>query len=135
MHESVHCFMMNRQADIKKTLTILASHMRERRRTLGLTQEKLAEVAELSTNYIARIELGLKIPSLSTTIRLAKALGMEVSDILADEDAKWIDEVQELAHTLRSLPDSEAEFFLRHFRTLMGHVKGLFKHRSNRARP
>lgn len=124
--------MMNRQADIKKTLTILANHMRDRRRTLGLTQEGLAEVTELSTNYIARIELGLKIPSLSTTVRLANALGMEVSDILAGEDAKWIDEAQELAFALRSLPDSEAEFLLKQFRMLMEHIKGLLKDKSSK---
>jgi len=127
--------MMNRQADLSRTLSVLVDNIREGRRALGLSQEQLAERAGLSANYVSKIEIGLKVPSLSTTIRLARALGMEVSDILADRDSKWMDEAQALAHTLRSLPDSEAEFFLRHFRTLLGHVRGLFKHRSNRAGP
>ncbi len=92
-----------------------------------MTQEKLAEAADLSTNYIARIELGLKTPSLSTTIKIAKALGMEVSDILADEDSKWMNEAQGLAFELRSLPDSEAEFLLKQFHVDMEHTKRLLK--------
>ncbi len=119
--------MMNERADIERTLSILVDHLRDRRRALGLTQEGLAERADLSTNYVAKIELGLKTPSLSTTIRLARALGMEVSDILADEGAKWMDQTQELAFALRSLPDSEAEFLVAQFRTLIERIKGLIK--------
>ena len=90
-----------------------------------MTQEQLAEATGLSTNYVARIELGLKIPSLSTTIRLARALEMEVSDILAAEDAKWVDEARQIAHALRCMPDSEARFLVRQFHTLRKHIKGL----------
>lgn len=126
---------MNRQADIDKTLVILANHMRDRRRHLGLTQEGLAEVTGLSTNYIARIELGLKTPSLSTTIRLANALGMEVSDILAAEDAKWMNEAQELAFALRSLPYAEAQYLVGQFRTMMEHTRGLLKDKGRKHGP
>lgn len=52
---------------------------------------------------------------------------MEVSDILADEGAKWMDQTQELAFALRSLPDSEAEFLVAQFRTLIERIKGLIK--------
>lgn len=126
--------MTNQQADIKKTLSILAEQIRTRRRHLGLTQEALAELTELSTNYIARIELGLKIPSLGTTIRIAKALDMEVSDILADDNSKWMDEAQSLAFTLRSLPDSEVEFLLEQFRRDVEHTKRLLKAKSKEQR-
>ena len=119
--------MMNEKANIKKTLSILVKNIRERRRTLGLTQEQLAEKTDVSTNHLAKIELGLRVPSLSTTIKLAGALDIEVSDILAGEDAKWMDEVQELAFILRSLPDDEAEFLIKQFRVMIEHTSKLIK--------
>lgn len=120
--------MARRQADIDKELSILANHMRDRRRALGLTQEELAEMAGLSANYVARIELGLRTPSLSTTVRLARALGLEVSYTLADEDTKWLDEAQKMAYALRSLPDSEAKFLIEQFHAIREHIRGLLKH-------
>lgn len=116
---------MNQQADIKKTLQVVANHIRDRRRELRLTQEGLAEITELSTNYIARLELGLKTPSLNTIVKLAKALGMEVSDMLANEDAKWMDKTHEIAFALRSLPDSEADFLVKQFHMSLDHIKKL----------
>jgi transcriptional regulator with XRE-family HTH domain len=122
--------MMKDQAALNKTLAILAGHIRDRRRALGWTQEKLAEVADMSTNHVARIEVGMRAPSLGTIVRLAKAIDMEVSDILAAEDAKWTDEARELAFSLRSLPESEAEFLLKQFRADIRHSKTLLSEKS-----
>ncbi len=58
--------MMNEKADIQTTLAALVRNMRERRRALGLSQEQFAEKADMSANYISKIEVGLRIPSLST---------------------------------------------------------------------
>ena len=52
------------------------------RETNKLTQSELAEAAELSLNFIARIERGEAIPSLVTLDKLAKALGMELYELL-----------------------------------------------------
>lgn len=52
------------------------------RETNKLTQSELAEAAELSINFLARIERGEAIPSLVTLDKLAKALGMELYELL-----------------------------------------------------
>jgi transcriptional regulator with XRE-family HTH domain len=49
--------------------------IRDRRLGAGLTQESLAERAELTRNYISELERGLKSPSLATIEALARALG------------------------------------------------------------
>ena len=49
----------------------------------------MAERTDVSANYIARIELGLRAHSLRTVVRLAEALETKVSDIVADENEKW----------------------------------------------
>jgi len=48
----------------------------------GLTQERLAEKASLSLGYIARLEIGRHDPSLSTLVKLAKALKVTVGELV-----------------------------------------------------
>jgi transcriptional regulator with XRE-family HTH domain len=56
---------------------VLAANLKEHRRKRGLTQEKLAEQAEVSTHYIAMIETCNKYPKPEMLERLAKALAIE----------------------------------------------------------
>ena len=48
--------------------------LRQHRQRKQLSQEKLAELANLDRTYISQIERGLKSPSIATVIALAKAL-------------------------------------------------------------
>ena len=50
----------------------------------GLTQEKLAEYAHLSTSYIGKIETGDSKLSLQTIVNIAEALHTSVDALLAD---------------------------------------------------
>jgi transcriptional regulator with XRE-family HTH domain len=50
----------------------------------GLTQEQLAVTASLSRTFLTRLELGLYDPSLSTLVRLAKALRVSVTELLGE---------------------------------------------------
>jgi len=58
-----------------------ARNLRENRRKSGLTQAQLAEKAEVSTHYIALIELARNIPKVETIERLAKALNVEIYEL------------------------------------------------------
>lgn len=51
-------------------------NIRIRREALGLSQEALAEKADLDPTYISGIERGVRNPSLLSIVRIAKALGM-----------------------------------------------------------
>jgi transcriptional regulator with XRE-family HTH domain len=57
--------------------------IRRARQQLGLTQVELAERADLSPNYVARLERGELGPSLWVAFRLAEALGVEVESLTA----------------------------------------------------
>ena len=48
----------------------------------GLTQDALAKKAGLSWGYIARLEIGRHDPSLSTLVKLAKALKVTVGELV-----------------------------------------------------
>jgi transcriptional regulator with XRE-family HTH domain len=62
---------------------LLASNIKQRRRILGFSQEKLAEKASISTNYIAEIEQQIKFPSSDMIERLAAALEIDTPDLFS----------------------------------------------------
>lgn len=63
---------------------LFGRRLRELRKERGLTQEALAESADLSGNYISDLELGLKVPSLTILVRLSQALDTATTELLAD---------------------------------------------------
>jgi len=60
---------------------VLAKNLKENRQKRGLTQAQLAERADISTNFIAMIELKHKFPAPETLERIAKALEIETSEL------------------------------------------------------
>ncbi|MEG3941009.1 MULTISPECIES: helix-turn-helix domain-containing protein [unclassified Microcoleus] len=63
-------------------LQIFGKQVRKLRKAKGLSQEKLAELAELHRNYIGGIERGERNIALLNILRLAKALGVSLSELL-----------------------------------------------------
>ena len=55
-----------------------------------LTQEKLAEIINISTNYISEIESKGKIPSSSILISICRFLNVSIDDIIFDTDSDSI---------------------------------------------
>jgi transcriptional regulator with XRE-family HTH domain len=63
---------------------LFGRRLRELRKARGMTQEALAESADLSGNYISDLELGLKVPSLTILVRLSQALDVATPELLPD---------------------------------------------------
>ena len=57
------------------------------RKEMNLTQEKLAEITELSSNYISNIENNHSIPSLETFIVICNALNKTPDYFLLDSNS------------------------------------------------
>jgi transcriptional regulator with XRE-family HTH domain len=60
----------------------LGETVRAGRKEAGLSQEKLAENAELSTVFISRVERGKESPSVDNLVKIARALGVRVRDLV-----------------------------------------------------
>jgi transcriptional regulator with XRE-family HTH domain len=58
------------------------SRVRTRRNELGLTQEELADRAELHWTYLGGIERGVRNPALQKIVLLAAALEIDAGDLL-----------------------------------------------------
>ncbi|HHY11651.1 MAG TPA: helix-turn-helix transcriptional regulator [Firmicutes bacterium] len=69
---------------MKNSLQNLGTALRSFRRQRGLTQEQLAERADLHSTYIAKIEAGQRLPSLDTLISIADALQIPVSAVIVE---------------------------------------------------
>ena len=52
------------------------------RKKIGATQKELAQLARLSSNYLALLEAGARSPSLPTIAALAKALRVPISKLM-----------------------------------------------------
>ena len=62
--------------------------IRKLRKQKFWTQEKLSEKAEISPDYLCRIETGKKHPSLKALLLIANALDTTVDDLLGDMQKK-----------------------------------------------
>jgi transcriptional regulator with XRE-family HTH domain len=69
---------------ISRHRKVLGNAIRERRKQAKLSQEKLAELADLHPNYIGEVERGEKTISVDALVRLAKALEVRLSDLVAE---------------------------------------------------
>jgi len=110
--------MMDEEQKLKELLHILGSKIRERRKVLGLTQEQLAELAGISVNFLARMEMTARTPSFDTLVRIADALGVEVSDLLRSEaSVDQLNNARDIAYCLGLLSPSQADFVMEQMRT------------------
>jgi transcriptional regulator with XRE-family HTH domain len=61
---------------------VFGARLRELRDECGITQRALAELMGVKHPYISEMERGVKVPSLTTILRLAVALKCEVTDLV-----------------------------------------------------
>lgn len=102
-------------------LDSIGKYLRKYRREKGLSQETLAEMTNLSSNYIGMLERGQKVPSLETFIELINALGISADMLLCDvvstgfhvKSTLLTDKLEKLSPTDRSRIFEIIEVFLR----------------------
>jgi transcriptional regulator with XRE-family HTH domain len=63
---------------------VVGEAIRSYRLKAGLTQEKLAEKSDLHHNFIGEVERGNMEASLTSLLKISKALGVRVRDLVAN---------------------------------------------------
>ncbi len=122
--QSVNCGMMRTESKVSQLRANLMNRMRERRRSLGITQEQLAERSGLSANYIATLETGARTPSFAALAILADALEAEPSDLLAgNQERPWAAAAAEVARVMASLDEHDAAFMLTELQNIARYLK------------
>jgi len=67
-------------------MKINVEKLRVRRAELHMTQADVAEAAGTSQNHYSNIENGLRMPKLAIAANLAKALNLELTELLIDDE-------------------------------------------------
>lgn len=89
----------------------LGEKVRQKRREAGYTQEKLAEICDISTGFLGHIESGTRAPSLETLYSIAGALHSGIDYFLFDSAASNDNMLEQICSAVRSShPDSYTRF-------------------------
>ncbi|MEK6790681.1 MAG: helix-turn-helix transcriptional regulator [Deltaproteobacteria bacterium] len=73
---------MNKKPANDERCAILGLSIKKLRERKNITQEALAERADIHTSYIGQIERGLRYPSLKVLFKVADALNVKPADLL-----------------------------------------------------
>ena len=102
-------------------LRMVGLRIREIRTNKNLTQEELAELADISVTHISALERGVKNANLSKFVAIANALQVSADTLLIDVIPYSISGVtNELLHELKRLPSDEQKKILKAVRILIG---------------
>ena len=84
----------------------VGSRIRAKRQQQSLTQEKLAEKLDVSTQFIYQIEHDVRMPSVANLIKLSDILDVSIDFLLKGREIKQGDELELL---LSELPQNERD--------------------------
>lgn len=105
-------------------LKSIGSNIRKYRLERGMKQEQLAELTNLSANYIGMIERADKIPSLTTFIRIINALNVSADMILGDSlNNKYEIRSSLVFDKIGKLPDKDRQLIYAVIDTMLEHTQ------------
>ena len=71
--------------DVKR---LLGKNVQRLRLARGLSQEDLADEAEVHRTYVSQVERGLRNPTITIIAKLAKGLGVTIQDLFASPSGR-----------------------------------------------
>lgn len=89
------------------TKELIGKRIQELRKVLRLSQEQVAEKADISPNYLSRIECGKENPTLDMLMKLANALNIEMWEMFDFGHEVNIKELREVLNRLLKETDEE----------------------------
>ena len=104
--------------------SVLGRNIRKARKSASITQEKLAEYADLSTAFISQIERGIRKPSLETVCSISAILKTSIDDLLKDVvPLKNISKLDKITLLLKNRTSSEINLAAILIETLMNNLE------------
>lgn len=83
----------------------LGARIKELREKKKYTQEQLAEIIDIDSRSLSRIETGISFTTIDKLKKLAKALDVEIKDLFS---AEHLDDTQKLISKIHTLLESAA---------------------------
>lgn len=88
----------------------LGSRVKRKRLELNLTQERLAELADISAVYVGQIERGERHITIDVLVKLSEILKISVEELLKDSTKENVaSRMKEISNLLNELNSSEID--------------------------
>lgn len=101
-------------------LVEMGGRIKSRRKSIGISQEKLAEMIFVSPHYIYEIERGMKAMSLETLMNISQALSLSTDYILYGEQTG---DTASLSEQLKVLSDEQRSRAESAFKALLPYIR------------
>lgn len=102
----------------------LGKRIRAERRKQELTQEKLAEMADISESFMGHIERGGRMLSIETLVKIANSLNLSIEYIICGEFSYQPNVLPaEILEALDCMSSKQREVFFNMMRTLAAHTE------------
>lgn len=99
--------------EVRRHLTLLGGRVKALRKARRLTQERLAEMAEIHPTFLSEIETGKANATARILFSLAEALGVRPEDLFRfyppDQAREFRQRLADLAHILREKDPASQE--------------------------
>ena len=115
--------MVDRKTDSDKLAKRLGRRIAIRRKSLGWTQDGLAERVAVDSETISRFERGAHLPSLPTLERLATVLRVEVGELLSKSAIAKASDSDAIAAWMEGLSADDRGFVLKVIRNCCDHLQ------------
>ncbi len=90
--------------------TQIGKRIKEKRTSLHITQEKLAEKIDVSPSYVSEIERGTSISSLAVMTKIATTLDLNLDYLIWGINSKNIDET--FSEIIKSIPEKDHKLYI-----------------------
>ena len=94
---------------IQTLAAIVGTNISNRRKKIGMTQAALAEMLEIGSDSLSRVEKGLVAPRFQRLANIAMTLDCSVADLFRTSSDPLSVKLDTLADMLRPLPDDTQE--------------------------
>jgi transcriptional regulator with XRE-family HTH domain len=110
---------------LKSLYKQIGDKIREARQELGLTQEQLAERANLHPSFVGQIERGTKKASVQTLHRIASALNVSLASLFQFQEERLPDDLllQEIVGLVESRNIEDKRFIVELLRMVLERIK------------
>lgn len=93
----------------KEQLNAMAQRMKQKRKSLGLTQIQAADMLEISYSTYTKIENGFHSPSLDTAINISMLLKMSLDELVFGRDESFDENSAETLALIVALKSCDKE--------------------------
>jgi transcriptional regulator with XRE-family HTH domain len=87
-----------------KTIGRALAHRRDAR---GLTQEQVAEILEIGTEAVSRMERGITRPTVQRLVELAEIYQCGIDELLIASSTRISDQAELISQVLQTLPEAD----------------------------